>query len=263
MKLNRLIDRIDEARGSGSFDYKFWFWAKKGSQYGFGYARQNIKLDISVKNEEIKPHPTVQKAIDALDNIKDVEKELEKGDDANLEVIEKKIKANTKRVEGIAQLFSSPIVIHWLTSDRPSVVKIPQYKPGDVTDSDGGHVKILEIFQDPDIREFITKHANLDSVTINDDKTGDTLNTIITKFVKLVFGDKGKGDRKMARTSGLENVMSSLHFENNGIEVVSFKKTDYNILPKQLLGSKKIISKINEIKEKNFKKILGKARSAF
>jgi hypothetical protein len=263
MKLNKLIDRIDEERGSGSFDYKFWFWAKKGSQYGFGYARQNVQLDIATaKNESIKPHPTVQKAIDALENIKDVEDELLKGDEANLKIIEKKVTANTKRVEGIAQLFSSPIVIHWLTTDKPTVVKIPQYKKGDVTDSDGGHVKILEIFQDPDIREFITKYANLDSVTINDDKTGDTLNTIITKFVKLIFGGKDTGDRKLARTKGLD-VMSNLHFENDGIEVVSFKKTDYNILPKQMLGSKKIVGKVAELKEKNFKKILGKARSAF
>lgn len=262
MKLNEFLN---EARGSGSFDYKFWFWAKKGSQYGFGYARQNIKVDIDKLNAptgesssefEKTLHPTIRQAVDALNQI---QKAKEDAEDAEYEVVEKKIKANTKRIQGVADLFGSPIIIHWLTDDKPTIVTIPHYKDGDVTDSDGKQIKVLEIFRDPKTREFVTHHIDWSKVDINDKKTGDTLNTIMSKFIQTVF--KSEDKRKAARSTGLEQ-MKDLKFKTGDIEVVSFKQDDYNLLPKESIGSKKIIGKINDIK-KNFQKLLQKARAAF
>ena len=63
MKFNEVAGVVDEARGSGSFDYKYWFWAKKGTTHGIGYARQPIELDIRKRGED---------AIDATENIKSV-----------------------------------------------------------------------------------------------------------------------------------------------------------------------------------------------
>jgi len=266
MKLNEFLN---EARGSGSFDYRFWFWAKKGSQYGFGYARQNIKVDIEKLNApagegssefEKMLHPTVRQAVDALNQIQKA-KEVEQSDE-EYEVVEKKIKANTKRIQGVADLFSSPIVIHWLTDDKPTLVTIPHYKDGDVTDSAGKQIKVLEIFRDPETREFVTHHIDWSKVNINDEKTGDTLNTIMSKFIQTVFESESKGSkRKVARSAGLEQ-MKDLKFKTGDVEVISFKSADYNLLPKDLIGSKKIIGKINDIK-KNFQKLLQKARAAF
>ena len=71
MKFNEIIN-LYEARGKGSFDFRYWFWAKKGSSYGIGYARQDIKLDVTRKGNE---------TLNALENIKDVLDMLKKEDD--------------------------------------------------------------------------------------------------------------------------------------------------------------------------------------
>lgn len=265
-----LKEHLNEERGSSSFDYKFWFWAKKGSQLGFGYARQDVQLDIEVKGKSLLSketdfekdmHPSVKKALNQFNKKNE---EVEDEDDVEMEVVEKKIKANTKRIQGIADLFSSPIIIHWLTSDKPDIVTIPRYKDGDVTDLNGKQIKVLDIFRDPEIREFVTHHIDWTKVNINDEKTGDTLNTIISKFVKLIFdGQDKKNTRKIARDIGISSIMSNLKFENKGIEVVSFSSIDYKFLPKQLIGSRKIISKLSEIKQKNADKLMQRARDAF
>jgi len=177
MKFNQII-RLDEAKGAGSFDYKYWFWGKKGSTFGLGYARQPIELDIQKKGSE---------ALDALDSIKNVVKTLDsETDKKNIEIIEKKIKANTKRLTGIIDLLSSPIIINWLNRDPTVAVTIPRSKSGDVTDLDGRDIDVVKIFRDPSTQEFVTDVIDWDKVKIND-KEGDTLNTILAKFISSVF----------------------------------------------------------------------------
>jgi hypothetical protein len=254
MKFNDAIV-LQEARGAGSFDYKYWFWAKRNSTYGVGYARQDITLEISKKGNE---------ALDALENMKDVLDTLEKGDTEKLEVVEKKLRANTKRITGIVDLFSSPIVINWLTGDKPTIVKVPRSRPQDVTDLDGKTINVVEIFKDQETRDFLTEVMDWEKVIIND-KEGDTLNTILAKFISSVFGggsDK-KTVRKVARGSGLEGIMRSLKFEDKGIEVVPFKKSDYNILPQEVVGSKKAPAALQTAIKERFPEILKKARAAF
>ena len=246
---------INEARGAGSFDYKYWFWAKKGSSLGIGYARQDITLDIARKGNE---------ALDALDNIKDVLDTLEKETgEPDFEVVERKVKANTKRIAGIVDLFSSPIVVNWLTGDRPTVVKVPKGRPDDVTDLDGKKINVVDIFRDPATREFVTDVMDWDKVIIND-KEGDTLNTVMAKFITTVFQSGSQKDmRKVARGAGLEGVMKSLKFEDKGIEVIPFKKEDYKIVPAEVIGSKKAPAALQKTIKEKFPQVLKRARAAF
>lgn len=254
MKFNEAIT-LREARGSGSFDYRYWFWAKKASSYGVGYARQNIQLDVSRKGNE---------ALDALENIKDVLSTLKKEDgEPDFEVVERKVKTNTKRITGIADLFNSPIVINWLTGQPPTVIRIPKGRPDDVTDLDGKRINVVKIFGDPATRELVTDVMDWDKVIIND-KEGDTLNTVIAKFITTVFqSGSQKNMRKVARGSGLEGVMSSLRFKDKGIEVVPFKKEDYKIVPAEVIGSKKVPSELQTTIKEKFPQVLKRARSAF
>jgi hypothetical protein len=255
MKFNQII-RLDEVKGKGSFDYSYWFWAKKGSSFGLGYARQPIELDIQKKGSE---------AMDALDNIKNVMKTLE-ADKENIEVVEKKIKANTKRLTGIIDLLSAPIIINWLNRDPTVVIAIPRSKPGDVTDLDGRNIDVVKIFRDPSTQEFITDVIDWDKVKIND-KDGDTLNTILAKFISSIFapGVSKKQVRTYARGAGLEEIMGSLSFKDDkkGVEVAPFKKSDYNLFPKETRGSKKMVEYLRKLIDENFAKVLKNAREAF
>jgi len=252
MRLDEVYE-LTEAKGSGSFDYKYWFWAKKGSSYGLGYARQDVKVDIQARGKEVA---------DAIDNLSNVLDTIDKDDLDNLEVIEKKVKANTKRIKGIVDLFRSPIVIYWLNNDPPKVVEIPKTKDGDVT-AGGKHLDVVGLFDDANTSEFLKTVIDWDKVDINDEY--DTLNTVMAKFIKDLFtGDAKQSEiRKMARNAGLEEVMSNLRFKKDDIEVASFEESDYNLLPKEHIGSKKIISKLKEVMDNNFKDLLQRARKRF
>lgn len=255
MKFNQIIG-LDEAKGSGSFDYKYWFWGKKGPAHGIGYARQPIQLDIQEKGKQ---------AIDALDNIKNVVDALEKDpDERELEVVERKVKANTKRLTGIVDLLGSPIIMNWLNKDPISTVAIPKSKKGDVTDSAGRDIDVVGLFRDPTTQEFVTEVMDWDKVKIND-KDGDTVNTILAKFISSVFapGVSKKQVRTYARGAGLEEIMSGLSFtDDKGIKVVPFKASDYNLFPKEMRGSKKMVPQLRKTVEDNFAKVLKKAREA-
>lgn len=250
MRLDEVFE-LSEARGSGSFDYKYWFWAKRGaSTYGFGYARQDVQVDIQVAGK---------KAADAAENIMGVLDALE-DEEENLEAVEKKVKANTKRLKGIVDLFHSPIVIYWFNNDPPKTVELPRYEPKDVVDANGRRIDVVDLFSDADTSEFITKVMDWDKVTINDEK--DSLNTVTAKFIKHIFGSESseKKIRALGRGEGLEMAMENLHFETDGIEVKSFEDSDYDLLPQDLIGSKKIVSKIKDIMADKFQKLLTTAR---
>lgn len=257
MKFNQII-RLDEVKGAGSFDFRYWFWAKKGSSFGLGYARQPIELDIQKRGSE---------AIDALDNIKNVIKALDsEAEKENIEVVERKIKANTKRLTGIVDLLSAPIIINWLNKDPTIAITIPRSRPGDVTDLDNKDIDVVKIFRDPSTQEFVTDVIDWDKVKIND-KDGDTLNTILAKFISSVFapGVSKKQVRTYARGAGLEEIMNSLSFKDDkkGVEVSPFKKTDYNLFPKEIRGSKKMVEYLKKLIDENFAKVLKGAREAF
>lgn len=256
MKFNQIIG-LDEAKGSGSFDYKYWFWGKKGPINGIGYARQPIQLDIQKKGTE---------ALDALDNIKNVIDTLEDEPDSDaLEVVEKKIKANTKRMTGIVDLLSAPIIMMWLNNDPPSTVVIPKNKTGDVTDSGGRDIDVVGLFRDPSTQEFVTDVIDWSKVKINE-KEGATLNTILAQFLTAVFapGVSKKQARTYARGEGLESIMSNLRFKDKkGVEVVPFTDTDYKLFPAEMRGSKKMVPHTKKLIADNFAKVLKGARNAF
>lgn len=256
MKLNQVIG-LDEAKGSGSFDYKYWFWGKKGTGYGLGYARQPVQLDIQQKGQE---------AIDALDNIKNVMTALDSDDEKEFEVAERKIKANTKRLAGVVDLLSSPIVITWLNGEPTTSVAVPRSRKGDVTDSRGRDIDVVRIFRDPDTQELLTDVIDWDKVKI-DDAQGDTQNTVLAKFIIDVFapGRDAKTRRSYARSEGLEGIMGSLKFKDpkSGIEVKPFAKTDYKLFPGDMVGSKKMVAGLKNIIKDNFATVLKAARTAF
>ncbi len=256
MRFNQIIG-LDEAKGSGSFDYKYWFWGKKGTSYGLGYARQPVQLDIQKRGQE---------AIDALNNIKNVLSTLDTEKEEELEVIERKIKANTKRLTGIVDLLSSPIIITWLNNEPTSSVTVPRSRPGDVTDSKGRNIDIVKIFRDPDTQEYITDVIDWTKVKIDDSK-GDTQNTILAKFIMDVFGSDrdAKTRRAYARGAGLEGIMGSLHFKDDksGIEVKPFAKTNYDLFPTEMQGSKKMVAELKKVIANNFAKVLKAARDSF
>lgn len=250
MRLDEVFN-LNEARGSGSFDYRYWFWAKKGaSSYGFGYARQDIKVDIQVAGRA---------AADAAENILDVFDALEDDDKENLEVVDRKIKANTKRLKGIVDLFHSPIVIYWLNGEPTKAVELPSYEPNDVVDSRGRRIDVVDLFSDANTSEFVTKVMDWDKVTINDK---DSLNTVTAKFIRRIFGKESsaKKIRALARGEGIEKAMSDLHFQVDGIEVRSFEESDYDLLPQDAIGSKKIVSKIATLITEKFPELLERAR---
>lgn len=251
MRLDEVYN-LTEARGSGSFDYRYWFWAKKGpSTYGFGYARQDITLDIQDASKQ---------AADAAQNIADVLDTLEKDEKDNLEVVERKIKANTKRLKGIVNLFHSPVVLYWFNNDPPKTVEIPTTEEGDVTDSSGRQIEVADLFTDAKTSEFISHVMDWDKVTIND--KWDSLNTVTAKFVRHIFGQDAsqKKIRALARGEGLEMAMSNLHFRKDSIEVKSFEDSDYDLLPQELIGSKKIVGEIKDIMKEKFQQLLKLAR---
>lgn len=252
MKFNTAVG-LDEAKGSGSFDFKYWFWAKKGSSLGLGYARQPIELDIQRKSAE---------ALDALENIRSVLLAIKDEDEDKLEVIEKKIKANTKRISGIVDLFGAPIIINWLNNEPTIAISVPRQRDGDVTDLNGRSIDVVGLFRDKDTQEFVTEVMDWDKVKIND-KDGDTLNTLLAKFLSSVFapGKTDKQRRTFARGEGLEGAMATLKFTEKGIQIVPFKESDYKLFPTR--GSKKMVSQLRKIIEDNFAKVLKMAREAF
>jgi hypothetical protein len=246
---------LDEDRGAGSFDYKYWFWGKKDSVYGIGYARQPIELDVQRRSGE---------AINALENIKKATDGLgdEEPDDRVFDVIEKKVKANTKRLVGIIDLFGAPIVINWLNRDPSTTVIVQRERKGDVTDETGAtNIDVLKFFRDPETHEMLTR-LDWSNVKINDQE-GDTLNTVIAKFVKDVFGGRKKSARTYARGKGVEGIMQNLKFKDKGIQVVSFRPQDYKLFPKEILGSKKMVEYFPKLVDENFAKVLKSAREVF
>mgnify|MGYP001045005841 CR=1 FL=1 len=249
MYLNEAL-LLREERAS-SFDYRYWFWAKEGaSTYGFGYARQEIKVDISVAGDELRT---------SIENIKDVLSKIESGNTDDLEIVDKKIKVSTKRMSTIIELFGSPIVIHWFNKQKPSLFSIPSARENDVVDSKGRRIDVYELFTDSDTSEFVTTIMDWDKVKINDSQ-GDTINTIIAKFIKDVFSKESKNVRSTARNY-VSKIMSNIKFyPKSDVKIVSFKEEDYDLLPKEYIGSKKIVTKINEILDKNFNEILNRAR---
>jgi hypothetical protein len=272
MKLDEVVE-ITEDKGSGSFDYKYWFWAKKGpSSYGIAYARQPIELDIQRVGKE---------AEDAVSNIKDVVNSLDIRGDAqkNLEIVERKIKSNTKRVQGIIDLFGSPIVVNWLSGiktdepkdeldmprgDPPTLIMVPLKREGDVTDLSNREIDVVRLFRDPETTNLLKK-IDWDKVKINDQK-GDTQNTIMAKFVAKVFVKADpKKLRSIARGSGIEGIMSSLKFvdEKKGIQIVPFKQNDYKLFPEEAIGSKKMVSYLGNLMKDNFQKVLNRVKHAF
>lgn len=239
----RLEDILLEVKGSPSFEYKYWFWAKKSpSTYGLGYARHDVKLDIQLKAEK-----------ELEDNLKDVKSFID--NKKELEVIEKKIKPNMKRISGIIELFKSPIVIFWLNNEPPTPVSIPLASDDDVIDENGRRIDVIGLFNENNTRSFITKYIDWDKVKINTENM--TLNSIVAQFVKRIFSDENDEKiRTKARNIGL-TVMKSVSFKtSDGIKVVPFKDQDYDLLPKNALGSKKIVSKLNDIIKENFNVIL-------
>jgi hypothetical protein len=274
MKLTEALEsELNEIRGKGSFDYSYWFWAKKGDHsYGIGYARQPIELDIQRVGKE---------AEDAVVNIKDVIDSLDKHGEAqkNLEIIEKKIKSNTKRVQGIIDLFGSPIVINWLSGistdepkdeletprgDPPTLVSVPLRRDRDVTYLTGKDIDVVRLFRDPETTNLL-KRVDWKKVKIND-QNGDTQNTIMAKFVANVFVKADpKKLRAIARGSGLEDIMSNLKFkdEKKGVEIVPFKPTDYKFFPEDTIGSKKMVSYLGNLMKENFQKVFRRAKQAF
>ena len=54
--------------------------------------------------------------------------------------------------------------------------------------------------------------------------------------------------------------MSDLHFKDDGVEVKSFEDADYDLLPQDLIGSKKIVGKLKDIMADNFQELLKRAR---
>lgn len=251
MRLDEVFE-LTEARGSGSFDYRYWFWAKKGSStYGIGYARQDVQVDIQKAGKD---------AADAAENINDVLSALESDETENLEVVEKKVKANTKRLKGIIDLFHSPIVVYWLNNDPPKVVEIPRTAESDVTDLNGRRIDVVDLFTDAKTSEFITHIMDWDKVNI--DETKDTLNTVTARFVRMLFADDSskKKVRALARDKGLD-IMKDLSFTTDkGVELKSFEDSDYDLLPSDLIGSKKIVKEIKSIIESNFQDILKTVR---
>lgn len=273
----RSVIELSEARGSGSFDYRYWFWAKKGSSYGIAYARQPIELDIQRTNRE---------AEEALQNIKNVMDALEKrgekeGKEKELEIIEKKIKPKIARLKGIIDLPGSPIVVHWLSSistenspeeeikkpvgERPIVVTVPLSRKGDVVDANNNAVNVVRLFRDPDTTKLI-KNVNWTRIKINDSE-GDTQNTIVAKFVKSIFAKTTdeKKQRAFARGPVLESIMKNLKFkdEKTNIEIVPFKPNDYKLFPANVVGSKDAVLNLKELMKNKFSVVLKRARSAF
>jgi hypothetical protein len=274
MKLESALT-LDETRGSGSFDYLYWFWARRGSSFGIGYARQPIELDIKRIGTD---------AQDALKNIADVVSALDKRgeDQKSLGIIEKKIKSNTKRLQGIIDLFGSPIVVNWLsgikplqdkeaeeiakpTGDKPSLVTVPLRREKDVVDLSGRTIDVVGLFRNPETNA-LAKTIDWTKVRIND-KDGDTQNTIMAKFVAKVFrsGTVGKDVRSIARSSGIETIMKNLRFKDEkiGAELVPFKDADYRMFPEDVRGSRKMVSYLSELMRDKFKVILKRARLAF
>jgi DNA-directed RNA polymerase subunit H (RpoH/RPB5) len=241
MKLEDIFYLI-EARGSGSFDLKYWYWAKKDEKYGLGYVRRenipNIKDGYSTEDE--------------------------------------KVEINMKRLDTIVDLFSSPIVIYWIDKklfdvqkrigatktlgkakdiENPEegekmmksieieIFKLPRKKSNDLTiKKDNGKIEdidIVDIYRDKRTRNAwaTTKEGPpaLQFVFDINDKEGDTLNTVYAKFIKKLYheGDESYSDlRKLARNETLEGVMKSLRIKNDkGVEIIPFLPNDYKMLP--------------------------------
>jgi hypothetical protein len=293
MKLdNILLEAEKESKGEAKFDYKFWFWAKKGSSYGIGYARQpttlddkKIARDAALSAEELKK--LLAKAGQSPEAAKDINLELvsnsaEKGGD----VMGGKVLANVKRLESLTHLFDSPIVIHWLSAikgeepkkdyaedeplpkpagERPTVLTIPSAKPGDVLDLGGNEVNFVRMFRDRDTRKLARSMAP--SLKINDE-AGDTINTIVAKFIRDVVSHGKEGsERSYARGEGLMNVMKGLRFTDPklGVQVVPFEQADYALLPKGATapGGGNIDTALRELIRTKFGSVIKRARAVF
>jgi len=51
--------------------------------------------------------------------------------------------------------------------------------------------------------------------------------------------------------------------DKKGVEVAPFKKSDYNLFPKETRGSKKMVEYLRKLIDENFAKVLKSAREAF
>lgn len=290
MKLDEAME-LDEVKGKSGFDYLYWFWAKKDSTFGIGYARQPVELDIVRAEKEFKEAINKIKksnvknrlALANRANIKNVatviasrvDDEEGKGE---LEFTDSKIKALNKRLKGIADYFGSPIVIHWLSSirepteelqpatEKPTIVTLPMKRNGDVTTPSGQDLNVVRLFRDENLNAL--KSANISRLRIND-KEGDTQNTVIAKFCQDVAPDNitKKEIRKIGRGSGVANIMSTLKFKDtaSGVSITPFGKADYALLPPEAKspGGAKIASALRKMMKNNFARVLKRARSAF
>jgi hypothetical protein len=256
MKLEDIFNLV-EARGSGSFEQKYWYWAKKGEKYGMGYVRRESTPIISSEGE--------------------------KTDD-------KKAEINMKRLDTIVDLFNSPIVIYWFDKkhfdllkrigatktlgkakdeEEPTegmvksidieVFKLPKKRANDLTmkkkDGKVEDINIIDLYRDPKTRNSFA--ATDEGAPVFDfkldinDKEGDTLNTVYAKYIKKLYHEHGEGKdfktlRKLARNEVLEDVMKSLKIRNEkGVEIIPFMPKDYDILPKDY-GSKKFLEADNK-----------------
>jgi hypothetical protein len=273
MKLDEAME-LDEIKGKGGFDYRFWFWAKKGSSsFGIAYARQSVDVDLKrVSHDAEEAFRNIQAASEAFDKLSPEEQKKEK----NQPIIERKHSENIKRLKTMVDQFGSPIVVQWLSSiptekpgdelneptgERPTIVTVPLRRKGDVTDYSGEDLNFALLYRQSNTKKVIEMNVRWNSLRIND-AAGDTQNTLIAKFAKEVITKHGKTrEATYGRTTAIPDIMQKLHFKDDatGIEIKPFAKADYRFV--EGIGSD--ISKLRDIVKNKFSAILKRVREVF
>ena len=271
MKLDEAMELI-EVKGKGGFDYRFWYWAKKGtSSYGLGYARQSIDVDLTRASHDAEEAiKNIVQATDALDKLSPEEQKKQHP------IVEKKHLENVKRLKTMVDQFGSPIVVHWLSSiptekagdelkeptgERPTIVTVPLRRKDDVTDYSGQDLNFALLYRQSNTKKAIEMNIKWNAIKIND-ATGDTQNTLIAKFAKEVISKHGKTrEATYGRATAIPDIMKTLHFkdEATGIEIQPFSTADYKLI--EGVGSE--IGKLREIIKGKFPQILKRVRAVF
>jgi hypothetical protein len=271
MKLDEAMELV-ELKGKGGFDYRFWYWAKKGSSsYGLAYARQSVNVDLpKVSRDAEEALKNIAMAVDELDKLSPEEQEKQHP------VMERKQTENVKRLKTMVDQFGSPIVVHWLSSiptekageelkeptgERPTIVTVPLRRKNDVTDYTGEDLNFALLYRQSNTKKAIEMNVKWNALRIND-KEGDTQNTLIAKFAKEVITKHKKArEPTYGRSTAIPEIMKHLHFtdENTGVEIRPFSETDYKLI--QNVGTD--IGKLREVVKNKFPLILKRAREVF
>jgi|SRR5208337_2610958 len=272
MKLDEAME-LDEIKGKGGFDYRFWYWAKKGtSSYGLGYARQSVDVDLTRASHDAEEAiKNIALAADALDKLSPEEQKKQHP------IEEKKHLENVKRLKTMVDQFGSPIVIHWLSSiptskpdtdidkaltgERPTVVTVPLRRKDDVTDYSGQDLNFALLYRQSNTKKVIEMNVKWNAIKIND-AAGDTQNTLIAKFAKEVISKHGKTrEATYGRATAIPDIMKTLHFkdESTGTEIKPFSAADYKLI--EGVGSE--IGKLRDVIKDKFPQILKRVRAIF